>query len=294
MGRLWKKPSLLTSAGTENGSSVSIQLKPSTHDLTLLYQFQDTLPVATEADFIELFEWASHKGASLEGIACRTDEYGGRGLFSTAAVPTGGILAMLPRSLRLGQSYACQTLKSLPVNTPDLTALTMLVLQFCKDKHVYAKCLPRQGQFTNALLMSKKEQSAWGKIDSRYSDAFKGVQSIAQGCEGYIRNVLMESDTTVEKSCPSLSWAIAMVKSRSHAFGSKRGYWLTPVLDLVNHSPEPNAMLVGGDQGQLLLKAVAPIQEGEQIKIDYQIEDDAMLLATYGFSLCHETPTCTT
>eukprot|EP00550_Attheya_septentrionalis_P004255 CAMPEP_0198297882 /NCGR_PEP_ID=MMETSP1449-20131203/38704_1 /TAXON_ID=420275 /ORGANISM="Attheya septentrionalis, Strain CCMP2084" /LENGTH=88 /DNA_ID=CAMNT_0043998981 /DNA_START=39 /DNA_END=305 /DNA_ORIENTATION=+ len=79
-----------------------------------------------------------------------------------------------------------------------------------------------------------------------------------------------------------------MVKSRSHAFGSKRGYWLTPVFDLSNHSPNPNAAMEGDDHGRLVLKALENIHEGEQITIDYQVDDDPLLVAIYGFSLIHD------
>lgn len=255
--------------------------------------------VATQDDFVELFGWASDHGAVLGGMTCQTDSYGGRGLFATRHLGVGEVIAMLPRSLRWGQSYACHqsSLPFLSPSTPDLTALSLLVLQLCRDNHIYAKCLPRQSQFTNALLMSKEEETAWGQIDKQYSDAIQRVRSIGEGCQGYIRHVVLGEgpDTTTKDMTtfsPTVLWAIAIVKSRSHAFGSKRGYWLTPVLDLVNHSVTPNAVLVGGDEGQLLLQALVPIGKGEEVTIDYQVGDDsdAMLLATYGFSLVHKPP----
>lgn len=247
----------------------------------------------TEADFTKLFEWASHQGAALEGMECRTDSYGGRGLFATQKFQMDGVIAMLPRSLRWGQSHACQLL-ALPKSTPDLTALTLLILHLRRENHVYARCLPRQEHFTNAMLMSKDAEASWGRIGQSYVHAIRRVRSIAEGCQGYIRRVILEEDDDGALGAPFspiLLWAIAIVKSRTHAFGSKRGYWLTPVLDLVNHSQKPNAALIGGDQGQLLLQALRPIADGEEITIDYQVDDDSMLVANYGFSLIHITST---
>jgi len=86
----------------------------------------------------------------------------------------------------------------------------------------------------------------------------------------------------------TINWAISMVKSRSHAFGSKHGYWLTPVFDLLNHCPTPNAVIEGDDQGQLVLKAINEIDSKEEITIDYQIDNDSLLVANYGFSLAHK------
>ena len=78
-----------------------------------------------------------------------------------------------------------------------------------------------------------------------------------------------------------------MVKSRSHGFGSHGGFWLTPVFDLLNHSVNPNAKLVATAEGQLVLQAIESISANEEITIDYQVYDDAKLLAIYGFSLAH-------
>jgi len=274
-----------------------IRIRTQVDELCHYHEDTSSKPLATQADFVHLFQWASQQGAVLDSILCQTDSFGGRGLFTTKDIQTGEVIAVLPRSLRWGQSHACRVLR-LPKSTPDLTALTLLVLQLSRQDHVYAKCLPRREQFTNALLMSPEEQNAWKQIDESYYGAMQRVQSIAEGCQGYIRHVLLDNghegetlDNHQSASGPTLLWAIAMVKSRSHAFGSKRGYWLTPVLDLLNHSPTPNAVLTGGDEGQLLLQALSPIPKEDEITIDYQVEDDAMMLANYGFSLVHKAPT---
>jgi hypothetical protein len=227
----------------------SVSYDPALVETLLL--FEDTLPPATESDFTVLFEWVTKQGAQLDGICCQKDDYGGRGLYATRSVPKGGTLAMLPRSLRIGQSDACQKL-GLPLDTPDLTALSLLILWFCREGHIIARCLPRQAEFTNAMLMSPLAQLSWSK-SPEYSSAIRRIQSTGEACQNYIYDYLA-STTSPPKTTnnTTLYWAISMVKSRSHAFGSKRGYWLTPVFDLVNHSPNPNAVLEGDDHGRLV------------------------------------------
>ena len=284
---------------------------PSVVDRLLLYQ--DNLPSATKSDFEALFLWATKQGAQLDGICCKQDRFGGRGLYSNQSVSAGGLLAILPRSLRIGQTEACHEL-GLPHDTPDLSALTMLVLWYCKQNHPYARCLPRGTEFSNGLLLSLEEEKSWTTLPD-YISAIRRVKSTGEGCRDYIFNCLSSSPPEVD-NLKTLYWAVSMVKSRSHAFGSKRGYWLTPVFDLVNHTPEPNAALEGDDQGRLVrackrffwsskhfkisathdfasmrslqvLKALKQIEEGDEVTIDYQVDDDSMLVANYGFSLKH-------
>lgn len=264
------------------------EVSTATYDPSLvneLLQLQDTLPAATQAEFSQLFDWATKEGAQLDGIACQQDAHGGRGVYSTGVVTKGSILAILPRSLRIGQSYACRTLQ-LPKDTPDLSALSLLVVWFCREEHIYVKCLPRKTECSNSLLMSKEQKRAWSEQGAEYTSAMERVQSRGEACYQYIRQCLSSNNNNIPANVSTtLLWAIAMVKSRSHAFRSKRGYWLTPIFDLANHSPQPNAMLEGDDHGRLVLKAVKAIDEGQEITIDYQVEDDAMLVANYGFSL---------
>ena len=243
----------------------------------------------TDEDFDKLFVWAKTQGASIEGISCQTDSHGGRGIFATRDLVQGEIIAVLPRPLRWGQSHACKTMPLLPTSTPDLTALTLLVIYMCQEDHIFSKCLPH-GIHSNALLFSEEETEFWNEVDHTYSEAIRRNQSLAEGCQGYIRHMLMQE----ESSCPSnfsstFKWAVAMVKSRSHAFGSSSGYWITPILDLLNHSPHPNATFSVGNEGQLLLQVSTSVPRGTEIMMDYQVENDATLLASYGFSLVHTT-----
>uniref|UniRef100_A0A7S4MSI5 SET domain-containing protein n=1 Tax=Odontella aurita TaxID=265563 RepID=A0A7S4MSI5_9STRA len=289
----------ITSSSDEESDSEETGPQASGYDPTRvdeLLQFQDELPCATEDDFDELFAWVQRQGADLKGIRYDRDNHCGRTLYASRKVSEGGLLATLPRSLRFGQAYACREL-DLPLDTPDLSALTLLVLSLCKDEHIYARCLPRKSEFTNALLMTKQEQFEWeDRMGSEYADAFRAMQSRGKSCGLYIRDYLssvsvhsdidaIEPMVNNEFDTATLYWAMSMVKSRSHAFGSKRGFWLTPIFDLVNHSPAPNARLEGDSSGYLVMKALRDIQSNEEITIDYQVKDDPMLVATYGFSL---------
>jgi hypothetical protein len=280
-----------------------------------------------------LFDWATRrKGALLDGICSGKDEHGGRGLFASRAVSAkGGILAVLPRELRIGQNLACQRVAGgglLPVNTPDLTALSLLVLAFLADARasspntsqeavtdadednwsVFVGSFPRRrSEFTNAVLMTNEEVEAWSQRQlhggMEYATAILGVRKTAESCVRYIHEVLLDTNTDANHQDSielneedgaflhddsAIYWAIAMVLSRTHAFGATTGCrWMTPVFDLANHSPNANCRLEGDDQGRLLLKSERAIACGEEVTLDYQVHDDAKLVATYGFSLVH-------
>ena len=218
-----------------------------------LLTLQHDLPPATEADFFELFAWATEHGARLDKIFCQKDTHGGRGLYSLGPMNKGDIIAVLPRPLRIGQMEACRVLK-LPWDTPDLTALSLLVLWYYREGHVYSKSLPRLAEFQNAILLTPEEELSWSAY-TEYMDAIRNFRSRAEGCRKYIETCLASEGAPMRTK--TINWAISMVKSRSHAFGSKHGYWLTPVFDLLNHCPTPNAVIEGDDQGQLVCKEIS-------------------------------------
>lgn len=244
---------------------------------------------AQEKDFDKLFEWATDKGAVLSSIRYGRDEHGGRGLFAIHAVPKGGILASLPRNLRLGQKLACQRIPCLSSNVPDLTALSFLLLDFVgKDDdewRLYVETLPRRHEFTNAMFMTKEDIQKWTCFGEEYAAAIQNVRAKADACVSYIRDLTGGDEPIADES--AIRWAIAMVLSRSHAFGSQTGRWLTPVFDLANHSAENGARLEVDDQGGLLLIAGKDLASGEEVTLDYQEDKDENLVATYGFSLYH-------
>lgn len=248
---------------------------------------------ATDEDFSILFEWATERGARFPAIQWGRDAHGGRGLFCTHSVTKGGILAVLPRSLRIGQKLACQRIPSLSSNTPNLTALSLLLLEFGNNDdseyQIFVKTLPRRDEFTNAIFMSDDEIEKWNSYGSEYRQAIETVRQKCNACVSYIHDFAGKSDDDDEVKSTAIQWVIAMVLSRSHAFGSQTGRWLTPVLDLANHAAAENATarLEVDAQGGLLLNATRDLVEGQQVTLDYQERKDEHLVATYGFSLLH-------
>ena len=296
-------------------------------------------PLAEDMDHERLFATASKLGAQLDGIQCQKDSYGGRFLVATrdsiesssAAMTSNDVIAVLPRSLRIGQHMACQRL-GLPTSTPDLSALSLFLLDlmfqvYCNDTknehsdcdigdafyYLYAKCLPRQS--INAINMSKDDVQYWSNFGQEYETALRSAQSQGESCSQYIHDCLSSTSTlsadkddnaldgssSLSQSPPlpdnalntrdsALYWAISMVQSRTHGFATKRSRWLTPIFDFCNHSRTPNCVLEGDAYGRLVLKSTRSIKAGEEITIDYMVDDDAKLVATYGFSMLHHPP----
>jgi hypothetical protein len=254
----------------------------------------------------ELFQRAEGMGAKLGILKCCCDAFGGRGLsLNLESIAAGSVVAILPRSLRIGQNYACRRL-GLPSKTPDLTALSLLLvsswcvdrqtLQSSKDNNIdqvlamYVKCLPRLCQ--NAVFMTQAEQDYWGQSAKVYLKNIRNVQDQAHCSLQYIQDCLLSADVNTDSFlCAPMEsvilWAISMVQSRTHSFGSHKSRWLTPIFDFCNHSTDPNCRLEGDSHGNLILRANKTIQNDNEITIDYQVSDDAKLVATYGFSLLY-------
>ncbi|KAG7363266.1 SET methyltransferase domain containing protein [Nitzschia inconspicua] len=287
------------------------QLSVSFHCAKLVqYQWTDrkhNIFDTNDRDIQKLFAWAEAQGANLAKITCCQDAFDGNGLcLKGGNIAAGSVVAVLPRSLRIGQNHACQKL-GLKNSTPDLSALSLLLVdalmaddesEICHSKDngltLYAKCLPRHCH--NAVFMTDDDLEYWGRLGQKYVTNIRKVQDQATSCMHYIQDCILPPDisrTVIIRNNHSLllKWAIAMVQSRTHSFGSHKCRWLTPIFDFCNHSVDPNCRLEGDAQGNLILRATTSIQQGEEITIDYQVSDDAKLVATYGFSLLHRGPT---
>lgn len=245
-------------------------------------------PVA-QAQYDNLFSWATSIGAELDGIACVEDIYGGRGLETEKMFVVGDVIAMLPRELRIGQNVACKHL-GIPSDTPDLSALSIFLLDLAsseeKDEKFlhFATCLPKIG--SNGLFLSDEDVEHYGTFGEEYTTAIKAINNQATACSDYIYEVLAD-ESPIDQGSTTLLWAISMVQSRTHGFGTNRSRWLTPIFDFANHSSSPNSKLEGDSRGRLVLRAVKAMEANEEITIDYQCDEDSKLLANYGFSLLH-------
>ncbi|CAJ1909863.1 unnamed protein product [Cylindrotheca closterium] len=279
----------------EEESSQSYQKPDYSSRITNLLSTTTRFPVletpVTQLQFDNLFSWATSIGAELDGIACVEDIYGGRGLAARQKFVVGDMLAILPRELRIGQTVACKHL-GIPSDTPDLSALSMFLLDLASSEESeekflhYARCLPKFG--SNGLFQSDEDDDHYDAFGEEYTEAIKAIRSQAKSCKDYIYEVLI-GESPLEDQAPTipLLWAISMVQTRTHGFGSNRGRWLTPIFDFANHSPNPNSKLEGDSDGRLVLRALKAIDANEDITIDYQVPDDSKLRATYGFSLLH-------
>ena len=92
-------------------------------------------------------------------------------------------------------------------------------------------------------------------------------------------------------------WAFSIVSSRALVFNNQAmpdtkdpNSFLTivPLLDFVNHSPEPNCIILPyhdkvSDQSYVILKSIRDIPENEQVTISYGDLPNTHLIQKYGF-----------
>ena len=268
-----------------------------------------------------VFRWATEAhGAVLGNITFGLDAWGGSGLFLKAAsaggtaVDRGGVIAVLPRALRVGREAAggpngC--VRGLSLDCPDLSALALLLLAWLPSAPtdpistdddddddgkvlsdasafaLYAATLPTLAAVGNAVAMTPTDVAAWvaalpatsaGCDDSRdvscegVAEAIDGVRGMVRSAETFIRALArpavheaLHGAVPTERlgtggggdgggdggysdgGSSALAWALAMVVSRSHGFGTRDRRWLTIIFDLANHKPA--SAVRGGRRG---------------------------------------------
>ncbi len=288
-----------------------------------------------QKDYERLFDWATSLGADLSKVCHGKDEYGGSGLFVRPGVESirdGEVVLTLPRALRIGKdrviygSGGIPRIHGLSQETPSLSSLALLLLALLSsserkntsniDKDVdgfalYATLLPSLSQVRNAVAMNQAEAQAWSrKYGQKYGAAIERERKRAECSIQYIRDVLFARDIVDESA---LRWAIGMVMSRSHAFGSATERYLTPILDLANHRAEGNhetsspwkkggARLESDPAGNLILRwhskqakdahgSDIRLLPGDEVFLDYQVQNDADCVSVWGFSAVHDSST---
>jgi hypothetical protein len=81
----------------------------------------------------------------------------------------------------------------------------------------------------------------------------------------------------------SLGWALAAVSSRAFRMrGPNAPASMLPIIDILNHSFEPNVQVKPGVGGAAVLTALAPLQAGTPLLKSYGALSNDFLLMDYG------------
>ncbi|KJE89873.1 hypothetical protein CAOG_01287 [Capsaspora owczarzaki ATCC 30864] len=91
-----------------------------------------------------------------------------------------------------------------------------------------------------------------------------------------------ESDLVgVDFTIEAFVWAAVIAQTRGLHESEKNGLSLLPIVDMINHHREPNAVVVASGPN-ILVRTKTSLKAGEEITIDYEMSSHVLLLL-YGF-----------
>jgi len=238
-----------------------------------------------------LLAWAASVGAWFEPIEVRAGADGGRGVVARRDVARGERLVTVPRAAMITDVDVARDLAAVGGGAAGLEL--------------------RSRHSEQALWLARARADAaspWARYLDAVPAAFPALPLFRPGAElaalAGTRALIAVSDLAVShrddyallcSRCPAAhalsladyAWGRAVAGSRSFAItaadGSARA--LVPVADMFNHGPEAAAWGFDDDAQRFEVWAERPLRAGEEICISYGGHDNAVLLASYGFTL---------
>lgn len=242
-------------------------------------------------------EWLRIHNGSVSGAArVAAAGHGERGVFANENLGKGEVLARVPRAAVFTASAACEKQESsweqaLQAEVGEGTyvgadILALCLLHVCQGGAAHAKipfsellaALPELLALENIPLVQASrhgDSSAWGSLAE---DVDVELTRLSR-----IRTL---AGTGIDDSDLVL-WALAVASSHSHAMPV--GFLgdvlpaLVPLLDLLNHCPEPNTEIKSGTDSEALLVTSRVIVVGEELCVTYGPSSQRSYLLQYGF-----------
>lgn len=254
------------------------------------------------------------------------DGFGGKGLLARKAFETGEVLCTVPMSFCIlarrdgiisnlvGQSDACfdifGDLREATPQEQEMAGLTwdlrlaVGLLEATSGAALhreanfwdgYLRALPKPYSVTLPFCMHETVLRQTQDADLIYN-AKAQQERLALFAQGRLfdshRVTFDVEDNKLQKHVPPpLSWAFAMVRSRCFQI-SPDWFATVPVIEIANHSPDPNAQFIvlgdSLDNAACVLKALRPIKATEDIRISYDASSESSysnrrLFTQYGF-----------
>ncbi|GMH33548.1 hypothetical protein BSKO_01382 [Bryopsis sp. KO-2023] len=241
----------------------------------------------------ELADWISSNGGSVGNVEVVKELFGGWGLKATQECKKGTVLIDVPKKCQVtydksadpkllalieqvpeelwggrlalkligerakgDESFFVPYLKSLPVGVPGLPMF-------------YQGPILRELQYPPLIEQVKKRCRWLVDFGTKQLAPLKGTEQDPFG--------------GVSVSVDGLGWGLGVVSSRAfRTRGPKEPAAMLPLIDMCNHSFEPNCEIVGSKEGTAMVAKI-DIKAGESFFLNYGNLPNDFLLLDYGF-----------
>jgi len=254
-----------------------------------------------------LVSWVTAGGGTVNGVAVRqwngADGGSGYGLQASQACPAGTPLIILPPSLHLTYDNAITDPRLLALIAQVPTelwgaklALQLLAHRLQGDASPFEPYIANLPQGFPGLPMFFPPDAVQALS---YPPVTEQVKRRCRWLLNFSKDVLAPLPGTqadpfegVAIDANALGWALGAVTSRAfRTRGPDQPAALLPLIDMANHSFEPNAKIaaVPKSKGTLAMVAVRDLEPDEPILISYGGLPNDFLLLDYGF-ICADNP----
>lgn len=254
--------------------------------------------MASTASVDAAIAWATSKGAKLEKASLSTDLSTDKPvLIASADAQQGDVLVSVPDSVWLSAENVQKASVGKLAAAAGLEPWLQIALQLVADRFGGAKS--EFATLASSIPEDLGTPLLWNEEELQELQGSQVLQTLA-GYMTFFRSTFQQLQAGLFASNPAafppsvftlprFLWAVAAVRSRSHAPLEGQRIAVVPLVDLVAHRRRPNAKLSVRSaglfgRGQLLaVEATRPIRKGEVVSMDYSPDKlDGPVLLDYG------------
>ena len=238
-----------------------------------------------------LAQWIKKEGGFVSGdLACEV-RGGRRGLFVTADVAAGDVLAAIPQQCCISAQYDPQFGLSLH----ELTTSRLLGAVARGEHAEYCETLPADEKLLSEWSVEELAMLQSPALEYEVLAQRERVDASVERLAPWVAD-----DLSAEK----IAWAERMVRSRALRFepgwdgGDESSLCMVPLIDLANHATpgmddeaaagyvDPVCLVgsVSGKSGTAILRASRDMPAGAEATFPYRREGNGALLLDYGFA----------
>lgn len=236
------------------------------------------------------------------GLKRQTEGYGVIAAQDVDSIERQQAILTLPLTLTLTTNSSSNTntnldylLPHVPSSLWQLTLGLKLLSERCRSASFYQPYIDLlPAAFPHIPLFFTPQQRAglqYAPIQQQINKRLKLLQQLSSIIQH--QQSLAQSNNEADPfhqqtiSISTLAWCLSSVSSRAFTLSSSEtsevSQRLIPLLDMINHSSQPNTSVQLKENGLIQLTALREIQPGEELSISYGEHDNDALLLDYGF-----------
>ncbi|GLI66288.1 hypothetical protein VaNZ11_010049 [Volvox africanus] len=242
--------------------------------------------VASSVSSNGVVSWATSKGAKLERASLSTDLLTDRPLLiASADAQQGDLLLSVPDSVWLSVEAVKKTTVGKLAAAEGLEPWVQIALQLLADRFGNSSSKSELSAYAASIPENLDIPLLWSDDELRVLQGTQVLQTLGgyltffQATFQQLQSSLFAANPAAFPpstfTLPNFLWAVAAVRSRSHAPLDGAKIALAPLTELVSHRRSANSKLAVRPTGLfgrgqvLVLEATRPIRKGEPLSMDY-------------------------